>query len=144
MSCNIKCELIKQIKCSQGWYLHSGAWMIAGKTLHMLKPLHQNVFIKLLLWKGFQTLWKPVLCKVAKTVNVIKSTPLISRIIISALCDKIGISYTMLLMHIEISWLLQSRVSDWIFTLHSEILLFIVNYPFQLSSHLCNICGSRC
>ncbi|XP_014349988.2 zinc finger BED domain-containing protein 5-like [Latimeria chalumnae] len=79
---------------------------------------------------------KSVLDTAVKMVNFIKARPLNSRIF-STLCNEMG-EHVSLLLHTEVRWLSRGKVLVCFFKLCSEMQVFFLDHPFELSCHLGN------
>jgi hypothetical protein len=78
---------------------------------------HCIVHLKALCVKNILNTLKMVLDQIVMVVNFGKSRILNSRIF-TALRDEMGISYTTLLLHMEVRWFLEVRVFVHVFILH--------------------------
>jgi hypothetical protein len=94
---------------------------------------HYTIHHEALAVKNIPNAWKMVPEQVVKIVNFTKSRQLHLRIL-RILCDKIGSSCKMLLLHMETECSSQGTVLVCVFILRLYIMLFGVDHPFQLSS----------
>jgi hypothetical protein len=57
-------------------------------------------------------------------------------LIFTALCEETGSQFTTLLLHTEVRWLCRGKVVVRLFTLQNEVMLFLSEFSFDLSSRL--------
>lgn len=86
---------------------------------------------------------KNVLDEAVKIVNFIKSRPLNSRIF-AVLCEEMGSQFTTLLLHTEVRWLSRGKVLVRLFTLRNEVMVFLNDSSFELSSRITDIKWLQC
>ncbi|CAH1115878.1 unnamed protein product [Psylliodes chrysocephalus] len=75
---------------------------------------------------------RQVLAEAIKVVNYIKSRPLQSRLL-KNLCEEVGALHKHLLFHTEVRWLPRGNVLSRLFSLKSELFLFLMGSKPELS-----------
>ncbi|CAH1111632.1 unnamed protein product [Psylliodes chrysocephalus] len=84
------------------------------------------------LWQLKKCQMTCVLAEAIKVVNYIKSRPLQSRIL-EDLCEEVGLLHKHLLFHTEVRWLSRNNVLSRLFSLKSELFLFLMDSKPELS-----------
>uniref|UniRef100_A0A1B6HGM3 Zinc finger BED domain-containing protein 5 n=1 Tax=Homalodisca liturata TaxID=320908 RepID=A0A1B6HGM3_9HEMI len=82
--------------------------------------------------KGMPDDLRQVLAEAIKVVNYVKSRPLQSKLL-ENLCEEVGALHKHLLFHTEVRWLSRGNVLSRLFSLRSEMLLFLMDSKHELS-----------
>jgi hypothetical protein len=119
-----------------------GARALSGKNsgliarLKTLMPnanwVHCFLHRQALAAKGMPDDLRQVLAEAIKVVNYVKSRPLQSRLL-ENLCEEVGALHKHLLFHTEVRWLSRGNVLSRLFSLRSEMLLFLMDSKHELS-----------